>query len=269
MERVFQPAEEFRVGRVVSRMFQVLFANWVIFLALGALLSIPSTLLRVYASMNPTLSGLNGALLRPGGLFLFWRYESVGLLVYFLFGYMLQAALAQGTILYFNGERPGFGECLSASLRNFVPVLVIGTLSYLGMIFGILLLVVPGIVLLLMWSVVIPVRIAEQTAITETFGRSRTLTRGCRGKIFWLGLIYLIFAVVVGIAARPLTGLSLFAAEFAKWNIPYMNLASILSSWGERITFSLILGVGTASVYYELRLVQEGTGTEQAAAAFD
>ena len=269
MERVFQPAEQFRIGRVVSRMFHVLFANWPAFLPLAALLSIPSTLLRVYASMNPALSGLGTAVLRPGGLFLFWRYETVALAVYFLFGYTLQAALAQGTILHLNGERPGFGQCLSVGLRNFVPVFVIGVASYLAMIVGFLLLVVPGFILLLMWSVVIPVRIVERTGIMESLGRSRALTRGFRGKILLLGLMYLVFAVVIVLATRPLTGLSLLASEFARWNIPYVIIASILISWGQRIAFSLALGVGTASVYYELRLVQEGIGADQMAAAFD
>lgn len=264
MERVFQVPEEFRIGRVVSRLFSALLANPLTFLALATLLTIPSTMLRVYISINPTSAGMSGVLLRPGGLSYFLRYEALALGIYFLFGYTLQAALAEGTMLYLGGERPSFGQCLSGSVRNFVAVSIIGFLSYWGMVLGIALLVVPGIILLVMWSVVIPVRIVEQTGITQSFGRSRTLTRGFRGKILLLGLMYLVFAAAIGFAIRPLTGVSLLASEFGHLNIPYL-----IVSWAVRIVISVILGVGTASVYYELRLVQEGVGADQMAAVFD
>jgi len=115
-----------------------------------------------------------------------------------------------------------------------------------------------------MWSVVVPVRMVENTGITETFGRSRALTKGYRGKIFLLVLMYLVIAIAIGFATRPLFGVSMLAKTLTEFNPVYLVV-----DWAERVVLAAITAVGVASVYYELRLVKEGIGAQQMAAAFD
>jgi hypothetical protein len=257
-------AEDFRIGRVVSRMFNALFANAASFLALAALLSIPSLLSVVYTTLNPQSMGMNGVGFQPGGGWLFLRYMAVNLLIYFIFGYMLQAALTQGTILYLNDARPSFAQCLSTAAKAFFPIAIIGTLSFLGAIVGTMLLIIPGLIVLLMWCVVIPVRIVEQTSVGETFGRSRALTKGHRGKIFLLLLMYFLLAAIIGLVTRPLFGISAIAPRPNELNVAYAVVA-----WAESAFSAALLAIGIASIYYELRLVKEGIGAQQMAAAFD
>jgi len=258
-------AEDFRIGRVVSRLFNVLSANFGTFLALTALLTIPTLLHSVYTALNPASTGMAGTGgFQPGGGLIFLRYMTIGLLIYFIFGYTLQAALIKGTIVYLNGDRPTFGECLSTGVKAFLPILAIGVLSFMGMTLGFMLVIIPGIILLLMWSVVIPVRIIEQTGIGASFGRSRALTKGHRGKIFLLGLMFFVLVVIIGLVTRPLMGVSAVAPKPGELNVPY-----VLVAWAENVLITSIMTLGVASIYYELRLVKEGIGAQQMAAAFD
>jgi len=257
-------AEDFRIGRVVSRLFNVLFANWTIFLSLTAFLTIPTLLFTAYTALNPASTGMGANGFLPGGVLRFFEHSALALLIYFVFGYTLQAALTQGTVLYLNGERPSFGGCLATGVKAFVPIVIIGSLSFLGMMLGAMLLIIPGLILLLMWCVVIPVRIVEQTRIGESFGRSRALTKGHRGKIFLLMLMFFLLAVVLGLVTRPVMGLSIIAPKPNELNIPY-----VLVTWAENVLTTSLLTIGIASIYYELRLVKEGIGAQQMAAAFD
>jgi uncharacterized membrane protein len=261
---VLDTAEDFRIGRVVSRLFNALFANSATFLTLAALLMIPVLLLTFYTSANYASMGITAAGgLAPGAGWSFFRLLLLQMTIYIVFSYLLQAALVQGTISYLNDERSSLGQCLSSALKSVVPLAIIALLSLLGMFAGMMLLLVPGLILALMWSVVVPVRMVENTGITETFGRSRALTKGYRGKIFLLILMYMALALAIAFVTRPLLGVSLLAKP-AELNVPY-----IVVGWVEQVVLAAITAAGIASVYYELRLVKEGIGAQQMAAAFD
>jgi hypothetical protein len=181
-----------------------------------------------------------------------------------VFFYVLQAALVQGTILDLNGERPDLGKCLSAGFRVLLPVIAITFLSYVGMAAGMVLLIVPGIIWALAWSVVVPVKVVEQTGIIASFGRSWALTRGHRWKI--LGLFLLLVAamfVIQGVVAM------VFATSLFRPNQAALDPAYLIAYWLVNIPLAAIMSVAVASLYYELRLVKEGVGPAQLAAAFD
>ena len=178
--------------------------------------------------------------------------------------YVLQAAVVRSTITYLNGEPNKLGDSLSAGFRSFLPIMIIAFLSLLGIGAGMVLLVVPGIILAVAWSVVIPVQVVENTGIGESFGRSRALTKGHRWQIFALVLMYFLLAIVAGLALNLLLGVSLIRPGAAALAAPFL-----IASWVLRVVLSAITAVGVASIYYELRLVKEGVGAGQLAAAFD
>jgi hypothetical protein len=88
-----------------------------------------------------------------------------------------------------EGSKATLGECLATGLRRSLPLLGVAFLSGLGIGFGLLLLVVPGVFLLLMWSVAAPVTVAERRGVIESMGRSSELTSGARWNILALFLI--------------------------------------------------------------------------------
>ena len=256
----------FEIGRVVNRMFEVVGSNLVTFLGLSVLAAIPSLLFTFafLGSRNGVFdTQIKQAAILPAGLPVMIGGALIGFLIYMVFAYLLQAALVHGTINTLNGRKASFTDCLSTGVSNALPLTIIAILALSGMMLGLLLLIVPGVILALMWSVVTPVRIAEQTGILETFSRSAALTRGYRGSIFGLVVIYLVLALVMNFIVRPLTGLSFVPGVGLHISTSYIIVTALI-----RVVLHLVAATGVASIYYELRMVKEGISPEQLAAVF-
>jgi hypothetical protein len=247
--------EDFQIGRVVSRTFSVISRNVATFLMAALLILFPVIILDFYMGTPNAIAGgrVNGFLLGV-----------VAIVVQVGCTYVLQASLVQGTIADLNGERANLGNALSTGFRLVVPVFIISLLALLGMVLGMVLLVVPGVMLAIAWCIVVPVRVVEGTGISETFGRSRALTKGHRWRIFWLIFIYGIIVLILSLLTTVVTGVGITHANTVQGNIPYIAV-----SWLLQVVLAVITSVGVAAIYYELRTAKEGISPQQLAAAFD
>jgi hypothetical protein len=85
---------------------------------------------------------------------------------------------------------------LNELFASVTPVLgqliVLGILASLGIGLGLVLFIVPGLILLTIWSVAAPVVVIESADALQALGRSRALVRGNGWTVF--GLIVVIFA---------------------------------------------------------------------------
>jgi hypothetical protein len=73
-----------------------------------------------------------------------------------------------------------------------------GILAGLGILVGFILLIVPGLYLLTIWSLIIPVIVLEGRPAMESFGRSRQLVSGNGWNVF--GVIVLTILIVIAIS---------------------------------------------------------------------
>jgi hypothetical protein len=90
------------------------------------------------------------------------------------------------------------GETYRAVQPRLSALIVAGILAGLGIGLGLLLLIVPGLFLLTIWSMLVPVIVLEGRSAGESFGRSREIVRGRGWSVF--GLIVVTF-LIVGIAS--------------------------------------------------------------------
>jgi len=239
---IIDSPDSFQIGRVVSRLSGVLERNFATVASLTLVVMLPELLAMLMApeALGGSAVTIVGAICK----------------------YALQAALVQATITDLNGERPSFRACAATGAREFLPILGIAVASSFGVIFGLILLVVPGIIWLVSWSVAVPVRVVEQTRIMAALGRSAELTKGYRWNIFALLLMYVLLLVV---SLLPLILLLMLGGrEMLEGSILYQFL-----TWVWESAFGVVGAAGIASVYYELRLVKEGMGAEQLAEAFE
>jgi hypothetical protein len=162
-----------------------------------------------------------------------------------------------------SGRRVSLAEAVATGLKAFLPVALIGILFALGFGLGCLLFLVPGLMIATAWSVVVPVRVAENTGVLDAFSRSAQLTKGHRWPIFGLLLIFWIGVYILTFATRPLFGMSMLAQP-GGWPVGYIVFAAI-----ENGLAAVISATGIACIYYELRSIKEGLGPEQMAAVFD
>ena len=94
------------------------------------------------------------------------------------------------------------------------PLLAVGIVAGLGIVVGFLLLVIPGLVLVTLWSVAAPVVVLERPPGLGALARSRELVRGngwqVFGVIFVLGILVSVLAAAIDVAAQSAgTGLGI------------------------------------------------------------
>jgi hypothetical protein len=164
-----------------------------------------------------------------------------------------------------NREAVSLGECFRSGFENFLPVLALAILWYIGIVIGTVLFIIPGLILLTMWSVALPVLVSEDVNVIASFGRSRQLTRGSRLKIM---LVLVLFAIVIYGLTFGLI-MSAFGVGFTELGIitgkPSYLLASIPNGW----IGSFLLVALLASIYLETLLVKEGGRSSELLQVFD
>jgi hypothetical protein len=245
------------VGRVISRAFGFIASSPGIALGSAVLFgAVPSVLSQVvtFGSLGNS-DGATSALVAGYGLL-----QSLITLVSLVFSGLMQATITRGLVIEHEGGRPSFGQCLAGGLRFALPIVVFMVVWWIALVFGLVLLIVPGLILLTMWSVAIPAMVEENTGIFGAFGRSRELTRGSRWRIFGLlimllVLFYLILAIIglLGFSATALTDLESSAAA-----PPLMFLIGAALSG---VVFNLLWSTIQPSLFVELRDAKEGGGT--------
>ena len=244
---------DFRIGDVVNRTFGAISRNFLVFFLLSAVLvGIPTVAL-----------GLIQYSVGVGGESVFWLTFALAFFVNIAAAYVLQGALIHGAVVDFNGSRASFGNCLKTGVDHLFPLFVIAILMTLGVSLGMMLLIVPGIILSIMWIVAVPAQVVENKGITESFGRSRELTKGNRWKIFGLFIIYLILATVISMLVMlPATVLTTSSGAETSLMLVFIQVVSTVLT-------AVVSATGVSALYYELRKSKEGVGAEALAKVFD
>lgn len=93
------------------------------------------------------------------------------------------------------------GEAFARAKPFIGTLLLASLLAALGIIGGLILLIVPGIILAVRWSLVAPAVVLEERAVKASLGRSNQLVQGASWTIFAL---ILIVGIIGGIAASLL-----------------------------------------------------------------
>jgi hypothetical protein len=116
------------------------------------------------------------------------------------------AAIYQIAMMGLHGESATHAHVLDKAAQRFWPLLVLVLLAGLGVFFGLVLLIVPGVILGLAWSVAFPALVLEDRGVRSSFGRSVALTRGKRWSIFVLYFMVTIVTLIVELVLFALFG---------------------------------------------------------------
>ena len=244
----------FDLGRVVQRTVTSIGQNAAGFFgAAVVLVGVPSTVSALgQGSMltTPTASS--------------FLYMAVGTVLYFIGLFLLQGMVVKAAVNGFNGKKTSFGDAFNVGVQMFLPLLGLAIVASIGMGVGFLLLVVPGVILSILWSVAAPAVVVEKRGVFESLQRSRDLTRGYRWPVFGLLVIYIVLAWIVGAAVG---GLSL--AVGGTFETSPNLLVNLISGPVVNVVSGVVGSAGVASLYFELRTAKEGAGPEDLAAVFD
>ncbi len=217
----------FGIGRVFARAIGVLKSDFVTFFALVALFAIPERL--VYHAVP----GAAGAL--------------IGTLTLSACGFGLQLAVIHLALRRYAGAPAGFAGCAVKALAAFIPAALIVFLSGIATAAAALLLIVPGFMVMLAWSLILPAWLSGDAGLFAGFGRSRALTKGHRWKIL---AVLLLLGAMLGVMAgllMPIWGIhgALGAISFFSQN------------WLMKLVFNAAFGLLLAAMYHELAGAKE------------
>jgi hypothetical protein len=114
--------------------------------------------------------------------------------------FLLQASLVKAV----QDEREGRREMtipdtVNAAMPFLVPVAIVSIVAGIAIAIGLILLLVPGLWLMTIWAVIIPVIIIERSGAFESFGRSQDLVRGRGWHVFFTLVLVYIIQLVVGL----------------------------------------------------------------------
>lgn len=185
---------------------------------------------------------------------------------------LIMGALTYGAAVAYRGEEPRIGESLGRGLRRLIPLIVVSIISWFMMIFGLLLLIVPGLIVAAMYFAVYPVIMVEDRGPLKALGRSRSLSRGAKGRILGLIVVALLITylpvMALGLVAGVGVGVTaaLGAASFSGtdlWLTGLMQAGSLVLS---SITTPFLISV-IVLLYYDRRARTEAPDLESAVAA--
>lgn len=250
------------IGRVFQRAFSTIAHNPVVVLGLALVLGgLPSALV---SYLTRSFTGPNAAVLANGGQTRFWSVILFSWVVAVVIAAIVQGALTRATVAENEGRRASFADCIAAGLRVLLPLIAIGLIFGFAMGLGFVLLVIPGIFVMIIWSVAAPAEVVEREGIMMALSRSAELTKGSRWRILGLFLVLLVIYILVFIMLG-FVGLSSFRAGAATGEFGLVNLiASVVSA----MVMNLLWGTIQPSLYIELRQAKEGSSVESLEAVF-
>jgi len=156
-----------------------------------------------------------------------------------------------------DGRRDNsIGDLVRGVEPVFWPLVAVSILFGLGVGIGFILLIVPGLVLLVIWSVVAPVTVLERPGVFHAFGRSRELVRGNGWNVF--GVIVLVFLAVAVVSV---------AAGIAADSLG--SVGRSLVQWAVNAALAPVTALSASVLYFALRRPQsDSLGSSPASTAY-
>jgi hypothetical protein len=130
------------------------------------------------------------------GLLLGWLGLVIGALASIVGTFWLQGALVEAVQDVRDGKQDLSIGALFGRVQPRLPALIVaGILAGLGIALGLVLLIIPGLFLLTIWSLIVPTIVLEGKSAGESFGRSRELVKGNGWSVF--GVIAITIGAVI------------------------------------------------------------------------
>jgi uncharacterized membrane protein len=98
-----------------------------------------------------------------------------------------------------DGKRDAtVGQLLRAASPVIGNLILVGIVAGIGIVIGFILIIVPGLILITIWSVAAPVVVLERPGGLRALGRSRELVKGNGWNVF---VVILLLVILVGVVA--------------------------------------------------------------------
>jgi uncharacterized membrane protein len=252
---------EFSIGATLGKAFTLFWNHLGVLLLIAGIASIPNLISLWFQA--PSLHNLSLHMTQAESLAALAQSKNSSSIVNVLsmigniFSVFAQATIFITAFGFLTGSSTAIPAAAWAGISRFWPLIGLGLLVALGVLLAGLLLVIPGIILSIVWSVALPACVIEKLGPVRSLGRSAALTKGNRWKLFGLFLVIVIGAVIAALAAAgglfAVGGGVAFGVGLYALQVIYLALAATVS----------------VVIYHDLRIAKEGIGTDRMAAVFE
>lgn len=242
---------EISAGRVLGRSLSLLFSNAGAFLMMVVLIHLPLILFRIYLTTDAASEAMkaNGeAVLLSASLFL---------------QPLATAAVTYGVLRQLAGKPATFAECVSVGLSRmflvFLVGLVTGLITMTGLIFGCVL----GILAMVVLFVVTPAAVVERLGVIDALRRSHALTKGSWWPL--LGVVAFNLSLLLGV-------LGTLIFKYTDWSktppVPPTGRTYLLLETAATLVITTLQTISNAVAYHDLR-AREGGESRDILATFE
>lgn len=169
------------VGAVLSRAFEIYGKRLGLLIGMAAIVYIPAVILRTILNSE---AGLIGAL--------------IATVIQFVAAALYTGSVVRVVQAEDSGSEPGsIGEIFSSIQDRIWPLIWVGIIGGIAILFGFILFIIPGLILVTIWAVFQPVIVVEKVSFAS-LGRSRELVKGNGWNVF--GVIVCVFAILFAIS---------------------------------------------------------------------
>ena len=233
-------------GEILDTSFNLFKRNFKSAVIVSAVIMVPLTLIGAAASAGLAPSDL-AALDNPnatpeeilsvmGGLF---GAIGIGSVLQIVGSVLVQAATTRIYSENYRGAKMDPGDALRYGLRRLPAMIALTIVTSLGMAFGLLFCLIPGIWLYAAWGLAPAALIAEGDGPIESLRRSFRLVKGAWWRVFGMLVVAsILVAVITGVVTTPIQLAVTFGSGFA--DAPNANMGAFLA------VNTLISGLATA-----------------------
>ena len=185
---------------------------------------------------------VNGLLYDSGGFFLTVIANAIALVA----GYLYQGMVVEAARDILDGRRDQSVGGLFRSAGSVVGTLiVVGVLAGIAVAIGFVLLIIPGLFLITIWAVIVPVVVIERSGVFDAFGRSRELVKGNGWQVFGVLVLLFIGAFVAQILIAAILG-GIFDSVFG------FALGVLLTS----LLISPLTALAASVIFFDLKAIK-------------
>jgi hypothetical protein len=217
------------VGRVFEQIFRIYRQQFALLIGGALVVFVPVAI-------------INGILYDAGGFFPTVVANAVALIA----GYLYQGMVVEAARDMLDGRRD---QTVGGLFRSAAPVVgtlvVVGILAGIAIAIGLVLLIIPGLFLITIWAVVVPVVVIERTGVFESFGRSRELIKGHGWQVFGILVLLFIAAFVIQVLIAAILG-GIFDSVFG------FAIGVLLTS----LLMMPLTALAAAVIYFELKAIR-------------
>jgi uncharacterized membrane protein len=155
------------------------------------------------------------------------------------------------------GRPTSVSEAFSRVKGDIGRVIAVTIVVGIGVGVGFLLLVIPGIIFMMMWSLAVPVTVLEDLGVMDSISRSSDLTQGSRWRIFVIWIMFFVLTIAITLLIEAPVGFVAGSLGARAAQSAGVQVAAAVAQFITQCLVAPLLTIALSLLYYDQRVRKE------------